>query len=109
MAATRTLVVRELSTLSTGTSKHGAPWTLYAAKVADAEGRLLDERFRSFEALPLDRPLQLEVDRRDDPQHGVSFTLKSPRKGGALRHRIETLEGEVKRLSERLTALEVKR
>ncbi len=107
MAALRTLVITERSELSSGVGKHGAPWTLYGAKVADAEGTLLDERFKTFEALPLHEPLQLEVERQVHEQHGVSYLLSRP-KSGSLRHRVGELETQVKRLGERLALLEGK-
>lgn len=97
MAGTRTLLLTELTEMSSGTGKHG-PWTLYAASVTDADGRPIGERFKTFQALPLRAPLELEVERQEHEQHGVSYLLKRPGTGngsGGLRARMEALERRV--------------
>src|ERR1700683_5196077 len=100
MATTRRIVVTGLSELRRGRGPRGE-WILRKVEAADANSRQpITERLVSFERLPVDTPIEVQVERRDDPTHGPSFTLRRPPKAGGV------LAGRVGDLERRVAALE---
>jgi hypothetical protein len=100
-AVTRTLVVRELVELKSGTGPHG-DWTLRKVLASNVDGSPISENLVSFASLPVGEPVAVEVERRDDPRRGPSFTLKLPRAGSALAGRVGDLEQRVAAIEARL-------
>jgi hypothetical protein len=95
MSATRKLTVNALSELKTGTSSKGKPWTLYKVEATDTAGQPITESLTTCAKLPTGEQIEVEVERRDHPQHGPSYTLKLPRADNGLAGRIEALEQRV--------------
>ncbi len=101
MSATRKLTVVALSELKSGTSSTGIPWTLFRVEATDPDGQPIAENLTTFEPLPIGEAIEVEVERRDHPQYGPSFTLKLPRRSdNGLAARIEALEQRVAALEE---------
>jgi hypothetical protein len=100
-SATRSLVVSELSELKTGTSSKGKPWTLYKVTATDPDGKPIAESLTTFARLPIGEPVEVEVERREHPEYGASFTLKLPRAGGGLARRVDELERRVAALEQK--------
>lgn len=95
MSATRKLVVTALSELKSGTSAKGKPWTLYGVTATTPEGAPIRESLTTFATLPIGEEIEVEVEVREDPRYGRSFTLKLPGRGGGLAARVDALEHRV--------------
>lgn len=74
--------------------KTGREWTLFKVQANDEHGSPIGEELQSFEDLPLGRG-EFEVERRDHPQYGTSFTVKAP---SPLMRRLDELEARVAKL-----------
>lgn len=98
MSSTRKVVVRELRELRSGTSKHGRPWKLFKVSATDPDGRPIEEQLTTFSKLPIGEAIEVEVERREHPEYGPSFTLKLPSAGGGLARRVADLEKRVSSL-----------
>lgn len=99
---TRTWVIRE------GQGQKG-PWTLSGVEATDEQGNAIPYEMKTFAKLP-NGPVEVDVERQEHEQYGVSFLLKpigGNGRGAAagaadvaeLRGRIERLESEVRRIS----------
>jgi hypothetical protein len=117
--STRKLTIIETKPLKSGTSSTGKAWTIYDVTAVNEDGSPIEEKLRSFDQLQ--GTVEVEIERKDDPKYGVSFTLKLPKgapgaaepaSAGArlgpsvdeLRRRVETLEGIVTTLVEKVNA-----
>ncbi len=94
MSATRKLIVTELAELTNGVGRSGRPWVLYRATATTPEGAPIRESLTTFAKLPTGQEIEVEVEVRDDPRYGRSFTLKL-RSGKGLTARVEALEQRV--------------
>jgi hypothetical protein len=102
MSATRRLKVIALAELKSGTSSKGKPWRLFRVEATDLNGQPITERLTTFQELPTGRPIEVEVERRDDPRHEPSFTLKLARANDGA-GRIDLLEQRVATLERKTT------
>jgi hypothetical protein len=94
VTATRKLIVTLLTELRSGIGPHGR-WCLRRVEAVDADGNAIAESLITFAELPVGQAITVEVERREHPQHGVSYTLKLPRAGGGLGGRVDALERRV--------------
>lgn len=74
--------------------KTGKAWTLYRVQANDAQGNPISEKLQAFQELPVGRG-EYEVERREHPEYGVSFTVKAP---SAFSRRIDELEARIAKL-----------
>jgi hypothetical protein len=102
MNATRRLTVTALRELRSGTSSGGRPWVLHQVQARDPAGELIEQNLVTFERLPLNELIEVEIKRRDDPKFGVSYSLKRPRADGGLAGRVEALERRMTAIERRL-------
>lgn len=100
---TRKLVVNKLVEKTRGQGKFGE-WILYKVEAENADGSPINEDLITFDELPLNEPITVEVEQKNDPKYGISFTLRIPRE--RLQDRVARLEEANKLTDERLTALE---
>lgn len=97
MTATRKLIVTSLTEMRSGIGPHGR-WCLRRVEAVDADGNAIAESLVTFAELPTGKAIEVEVERREHPQHGVSYTVKLPRAGGGLSGRVGALERRVSAL-----------
>lgn len=85
---------------------HGAKgeWVIYEVQAVDAKGIPVEEKLRSFKALPVGVGQEYEVERYDHEQYGTSFTLFPPKQKSS--ERLDVLEGQVADLLARIARLE---
>jgi hypothetical protein len=102
MNATRRLTVVALRELRSGTSSGGRPWTLFQVQARDPDGKLIEQNLVTFERLPLNEMIEVEITRRDDPKFGVSYSLKRPRADAGVAGRLEALERRTTAIERRL-------
>jgi hypothetical protein len=94
---TRKLIVSSLTELRSGIGPRGR-WTLFKVEATDVDGCAITERLTTFSKLRTGKAIEVEVERREHPQHGVSYTVKLPRAGGGLSGRVGALERRVSAL-----------
>ncbi len=88
--------------LASGHGERG-DWTLRQVEATTLDGKPIRARLISFDAF---EPGEVEVDveREDHPEHGVSYRLRRPR--GKLAGRVAQLEADVRALAARVDRLE---
>lgn len=103
----RRIVVSALDGLRSGVSaRTGRAWTLFKVTAAAEDGTVIGEKLVSFSRLPIGEPVEVEVLRREHPQHGTSFTVQPVRsRGAALARRVEDLERAVVELQRQVAKL----
>lgn len=71
----RQIIVTELKQLSSGT-RSGETWTIYQVRATLADGRVIqDMKLRTFENLPLNQVISVEVEPFNSPKYGQSYTM----------------------------------
>lgn len=113
MASTKemTLKIMACRQVYSGTNPRGDRYTIYEVDAQNMRGETINEKLRSFTALPIGEAVEVEVSVFNSEAHGKSFTLhpknRRPDQGGsselggeveALRRRVEKLEATVQRL-----------
>lgn len=106
-----------------GRNQLGHEYTIYEVEAAREDGRLIDEKLRSFRALPIGQVIEVSIEPFHSEAHGKSFTLhptQSTSPGGTeqinealkllremremfpkLEERVEALEGKLATLENR--------
>lgn len=75
---TRRLTVTACSPMYTGHNKKGKPYTIFEVFAVDDAGQTVEAKLRSFDPLEINKLVEYEIERREDPRHGTSYTLKKP-------------------------------
>lgn len=71
----RQIIVTELKALSSGT-RNGEPWSIYQVRATLADGRVIqDMKLRTFENLPTQQVISVEVEPYNSQKYGQSYTL----------------------------------
>ncbi len=98
----RRIVVTGCREVASGHGQHGG-WALHRIEATTLDGKPIRARLTSFDAF---EPGEVEVDveREDHPQHGVSYKIGRPR--GKLAGRVAQLEADVRALAARVDRLE---
>lgn len=98
----RRLVVTGSRQVAAGHGERG-DWRLHEISATTADGKPIRARLVSFDAF---EPGEVDVlvERQDHPEHGTSYLLRRPR--AALAGRVETLEDQLRSLTERVDRLE---
>jgi hypothetical protein len=103
-----TIVVRSQREIAKGSNDKG-PWTMYSIEAERADGTFIADQLKTFESLPLDEAIEVEVTPRHSEKYGTSYTVK-PCKGGQIASSgAETSRDHERRitdLEERMGALE---
>ncbi len=76
----RRLTVTACDSIFNGTGKNGKPFTIYEVFAVDDSGAPVEAKLRAFDLLPLNKLIEYEITKREDPKHGTSYTLKKPGK-----------------------------
>jgi hypothetical protein len=101
------LCVTSQKVLATWPNKKGTSEThLYEVTAVDENGVEVpaSEKLRSFAELELNVLIEYELEPYDHPKHGKSWTVKKPRSNTT--QRVGHLEGQVKDLQDRISAIE---
>lgn len=96
-----------------GTNVKGDSYTIHELKATNVEGTLIDQKLRSFSALPVGQLIDVTVVPFESPEHGKSFTIYPANKAESttqaandLRAEINELRTNMARLAERVGAIE---
>lgn len=98
--------------IKSGTGRNGSTYTLREVIATDPEGAPIQEKLKTFDDGITSGPVEVEVERQDDPQWGPSYLLRLPRQGGGggspgarlgpkvdeLRDRLERVEQQIQHL-----------
>jgi hypothetical protein len=109
---TRRLTVTSCKPLHSGTSAKGKPWTIFEVFAVDESGSTVEAKLRSFDPLPLNKLTEYKVTKREDRQHGTSYTLELPGKREpppdprVLKLRIDEQQTEIEGLKREVGALQ---
>jgi len=101
MAEKRKINVKRCNVVAEG-STNGKGWTLYGVEAEDEFGIPVEDELKCFANL---RPglAEYELERRDHPEYGTSYTIKAPQ--GQAQGQDSQLAGRVEALEEKVTAL----
>lgn len=97
-----------------GLNPSGHRYTIFEIEAAKADGALINEKLRAFEALPIGETIDLTVTPFNSEQFGRSFTLHRRGSNNAtarvneLAATVEALMERVDQMNERITDLEAK-
>lgn len=95
-----------------GLNPKGHRYTIFDIEAAKADGSLINEKLRAFEALPIGEEVEVTVTPFESEAHGRSFTLHRKHSNNATAHvnelkvTVEALIKRVEELTERLERLE---
>lgn len=97
-----------------GKNGRGDEYTIYEIDAANMQGSTINEKLRSFSALPIGQDIDVTVTLFNSEQHGKSFTLhprdrartSSTARLNELWEVVEAQKGMIAALSDRVTALE---
>jgi len=92
---THRLTATERSKITSG-STNGHDWTLWRYAAVRQDGSEITEKLVSLDVIPLHQEIDVEVERRDDPKYGPSYSLKLPKR--SVQTRLAELEERVARL-----------
>lgn len=102
----RKLIVREQKEIHKGT-RSGRDYVIYQVIATTEGGVPIDQNLRSFQQLPKNQIIEVDIEKFDSPQWGVSYTLSTKKSGGeAVGKRIDGLERQLAELTKRVGALE---
>lgn len=89
-----------------GKNQRGDQYTIYEIDAANAQGQHINEKLRSFEALPIGQTIDVTVKVFNSERHGKSYTLhQKGRTGGGNTERVNELAEMVQELTERVATL----
>jgi hypothetical protein len=88
--ATRRITVTDCTVITQGLGRNNREYTIYEIAARGEDGLEITENLRSFEELPLDVLIDVEVETFNSDRHGKSFTLKLPRNS---EHKVENQSG----------------
>jgi hypothetical protein len=87
---TRRITATSCEVITTGLGKNNREYTIYEIAARGEDGLEITENLRSFEKLPLDVLIEVEVESFSSDRHGHSYTLKLPRNS---EHKAENQSG----------------
>jgi hypothetical protein len=96
----------------TGLNPKGHRYTIFDIEAAKADGSLINEKLRAFEALPVGEVIEVTVTPFESEIHGRSFTLHRKQSNNAtarvneLKAMVDELAEQVQRLADRVGKLE---
>jgi archaellum component FlaC len=89
-----------------GKNKRGDAYEIYEIEAENGEGKVINEKLRSFSALPIGQVVEVTVKKFTSEKYGDSYTL-TPKKGVSGKEAaIDDLAKEVEALKARVAALE---
>src|SRR4029077_10696228 len=88
--ATRRITVTDCTVITQGLGRNNREYTIYEIAARGEDGLEITENLRSFEELPLDVLIDVEVETFHSERHGHSYTLKLPRNS---EHKVENQSG----------------
>lgn len=110
MASKRRIIVREQKEIHKGTGNNGRDYVIYQVIATNEGGVPIDLNLRSFQQLPKNQLIEVNVERFESDKFGVSYTLSTQKQGGeAVGKRIGELERAVAELTKRVGQLEAGR
>jgi hypothetical protein len=104
---TTEIIVTEQKVIHSG-NKNGRDYTIYQVIATNRNGQLIDLNLRSFDELPKNQVIKVEVEKFDSEQYGVSYTvsLEGKKKSSGLGKVVDGLRDRVSALEARLEAVE---
>jgi hypothetical protein len=104
---TTEIIVTEQKVIHSG-NKNGRDYTIYQVIATNRNGQLIDQNLRSFDELPKNQVIKVDVEKFDSEQYGVSYTvsLEGKKKSGGLGKVVDGLRDRVSALEARLEAVE---
>jgi predicted RNase H-like nuclease (RuvC/YqgF family) len=94
-----------------GVNPKGHRYTIFEIGAAKPDGTLINEKLRSFEALPIGQDVEVTVTPFDSEEHGRSFTLHRKVSNNAtaqvneLKAQVSELAATVNRHEQRMTEM----
>jgi hypothetical protein len=104
---TTEIIVTEQKVIHSG-NKNGRDYTIYQVIATNRNGQLIDLNLRSFDELPKNQVIKVEVTKFESEQYGVSYTvsLEGKKKSSGLGKVVDGLRDRVSALEARLEAVE---
>ena len=89
-----------------GKNQRGDEYTIYEVDAANMQGQTVNQKLRSFTALPIGQEIDVTVTVFNSEQHGKSYTLHPKgRSGGGSQQQVNELREEVDELRNRVATL----
>jgi hypothetical protein len=88
-----------------GTNVKGGEYTIHEVKATNMEGELINQKLRSFSALPIGQVVEVTVVPFKSEEHGKSFTLYPVGSGGGTTQASNDLRVEINQLREMISTL----
>lgn len=107
---TTKIIVTEQKQIHKGRNASGTEYTIWQVIAQKENGQPIsqDMNLRSFDQLPKNQVVEVEVETYHSEQYGTSYTVtqKGKRRGTGLAKRVDELFAAMKRLNARLAAVE---
>lgn len=102
--ATRKLTITNMVPITSGVGNYGN-WTLYGVDAQAEDGTEITETLKTFQELPMNTLIEVELERRDSEQYGTEYQLKKP-KGARYGLRPSPVDDAYEDLKKRVYAIE---
>lgn len=107
---TTKIIVTEQKQIHKGRNRNGGEYTIWQVIAQKPSGEPIPEgmNLRSFDELPKNQVIEVEVEKYTSAQYGTSYTVtqKGKRRGSGLAKRVDELFNGMKRLHARVEVIE---
>lgn len=104
------IIVTDQKQIHQGRNRNGGEYTIFQVIAQKESGEPIsqDMNLRSFDQLPKNQVIEVEVEEYNSEQYGTSYTVsqKGKRRGSGLAKKVDEMMAALKRLNARLEAVE---